>query len=55
MFAEKRKYLIPEEMAGKRVDSVLAQLEKDVSRQYLQKLLKEKRVWIGKKYCAFAF
>jgi 23S rRNA pseudouridine1911/1915/1917 synthase len=50
MFAEKRKYLIPEEMAGKRVDSVLAQLEKDVSRQYLQKLLKEKRVWIGKKY-----
>lgn len=37
-------------MAGKRVDSVLANLEVNVSRQYLQKLLKEKRVWSGKSY-----
>jgi 23S rRNA pseudouridine1911/1915/1917 synthase len=50
MFAEKRKYQISAELAGKRVDAVLAILESDVSRQYLQKLLKDKRVWSGKHY-----
>lgn len=50
MFGEKRKYVISKDLAGKRVDQVLTFLEKDVSRQYLQKLLKEGRVWLGKKY-----
>lgn len=49
MFAERRKYKIGQELEGKRVDVALAILEKDLSRQYLQKLLDDKRVSCGKK------
>lgn len=50
MFGEKRKYVVNAELAGGRVDKVLSELVKDVSRQYLQRLVKEGRVWSGKKY-----
>lgn len=50
MFGEKRKYVVQPGMDGKRVDQVLSLLELNISRQYLQKLIKEKRVWLGKKY-----
>ena len=50
MFGEKKTYVVSQEMAEKRVDSVLADLEPEVSRQYLQKLLKEKRVTIASRY-----
>lgn len=50
MFGEKRKYEVKAEMAEKRVDSVLSLLESEVSRQYLQKLLKEKRVLLRGRY-----
>lgn len=55
MFGERRKYLVTDELEGKRVDIALAVLEKDVSRQYIQKLIKEGRVFIGKRFLKPSF
>lgn len=50
MFAEKRKYVVGETQSGKRLDIALVELENGVSRQYLQKMIKEKRVLIKNRY-----
>ncbi len=55
MFAEKRKYVVRAEMAGQRADLVLAEMESEVSRQYLQKLFKEKKIFLGRKYLKPSF
>ncbi|MCC6643874.1 RluA family pseudouridine synthase [Candidatus Peregrinibacteria bacterium] len=55
MFAEKRKYVVSSELAGLRADLALSKLENEVSRQYLQKMFKEKRVWLGGKYLKPSF
>ena len=44
------KYEIRQVLAGDRLDRVLSKLQDDVSRQYFQKLIKEKRVWLGGRY-----
>jgi len=44
------KYEIRQVLAGDRLDRVLSKLQEDVSRQYFQKLIKEKRVWLGGRY-----
>jgi 23S rRNA pseudouridine1911/1915/1917 synthase len=55
MFGQKRKYKVTEAEAGKRLDSALAALEKEVSRQYFQKMIKEGRVYLGKRYLKPSF
>lgn len=50
MFGQKRKYLVSEKENDMRVDLALASLETAVSRQYIQKLLKAGKVFIGKRY-----
>ncbi len=50
MFAEKRKYVVGAVQAGKRLDIALVELENGVSRQYLQKMIKEKRVLLEDRY-----
>lgn len=50
MFGEKRKYTVSDKENGMRVDVALASLELAVSRQYIQKLIKEGRVFLGKRY-----
>jgi 23S rRNA pseudouridine1911/1915/1917 synthase len=49
MFGEKRKYIVPESLAGQRVDKVLSEIESSLSRQYIQKLIKEKVISIDGK------
>lgn len=46
MFGQKRNYLIGKELEGKRADIAVNLMEKDVSRQYLQKLFDTKCVTI---------
>jgi 23S rRNA pseudouridine1911/1915/1917 synthase len=50
MFGEKRKYPVGEKENDMRVDMALASLESAVSRQYIQKLIKAGRVFLGKRY-----
>lgn len=50
MLGVKKTYRVEEGAAGQRVDVFLADSEAGVSRQYLQKLLKEKLVWKGRIY-----
>lgn len=50
MFAEKRKYTVGTEQSGKRLDIALFEMENGVSRQYLQKMIKEKRVLLENRY-----
>ena len=50
MFGERRKYIVSAREDGVRLDSALASLESTVSRQYFQKMIKEVRVFLGKKY-----
>jgi 23S rRNA pseudouridine1911/1915/1917 synthase len=49
MFAEKRKYKITADNQDRRADIVLSVLEKEISRQYFQKLFADKRVTVGGK------
>jgi 23S rRNA pseudouridine1911/1915/1917 synthase len=49
MFGEKRKYVVTEQQAGMRLDQVLQFFEPDLSRQYLQYLIRENRVKAGQK------
>lgn len=50
MFGERRKYTVDENNDGQRLDLALAGLETNVSRQYFQKLIKEGRVFLSKRY-----
>lgn len=55
MFAERRKYIVGEEQSGKRLDIALFGMENGVSRQYLQKMIKEKRVLSNGRYLKPSF
>lgn len=48
MFGIQKKYVVTIELQGLRIDQALAAMEKAVSRQYLQKLIKNGKVLIGK-------
>ncbi len=43
------KYVVEEEYAGLRIDSVLSEIEEDLSRSYLQKLIKDGLVFVNDK------
>ncbi len=49
MFGEKRKYVVTDDLGGSRLDLVMVELERGLSRQYLQKLIKDKRLKSGNK------
>ena len=49
MLGKRKKYVVTESMNGLRIDQAIAMMEKDVSRQYIQKLIKEGKVFLAHK------
>lgn len=51
MLKDKEKYVIEEELKGMRLDKCIADLDKDISRMAVQRLLDEGNITVNRKMC----